>query len=187
MGDAATTPLRLATLVALFALAAPACQVDPGPGRLGGWDFAEKDKPELWAAYRAGGIYELQQDVFLLDIPERTNGLALVAGMDSEMPPGTVRGPTGIEDYRKEPERWRRVTGIVTAGTRLRAEMLRGKGNLRDSEATVYYVRGRLLTGEFRGRTVDLQALSRYTADPDPKSRRITLAGPNDDFLAFIP
>ncbi len=187
MGDTATTPLRCTALALLLALAAPACQVAPGQGRLGGWDFAIDDKPELWGAYRTQAIYELRQDVFLLDAPEYTNGLALVPGMSSEVPPGTLRGPTGIEEYRADPKRWLWVTGVVPAGTRLRAEVLRGKGNLRDSDATVHYVRGRLLDSEFRGRAVDLQALSLYQAEPDPKSHKVTLAGPNEDFLTFIP
>src|SRR5262245_42836484 len=98
MGDAAKTSLRRAALLALLALAAPACQVSPGVGRVGGWDFAEKDKPELWAGFHAQGIYEVQQDVFLIDVPEHTNGLALVPGMNSEVPPRTLRGPTGVEE-----------------------------------------------------------------------------------------
>ena len=187
MGDAATTPIRRAIAAALLVLSVPACQVEPGPGRLGGWDFAKNDKPEFWASYHAQGVYEVRQDVFLVDVPERTNGLALVPGMGIEVPPGTFRGPTGVEDYDAEPHRWPWVTGIVRAGTRLRAETLRGKGNLRDSELTVYYVRARLLTGEFRGQQVDLQAVSRYVADENPESHRITLAGPNEDFLMFIP
>mgnify|MGYP001764764817 CR=1 FL=1 len=186
MGDAATTLPRRASLVALLALALTACAVEPGQGRIGGWDF-KRDDPELWRGYHAQGIYQLQQDVFLLDVPDRTNGLALVPGMNSEVPPGTLRGPTGIEEYHAEPHRWLRVTGVVTAGTRLRAEVLRGKGNLRDPEGTVHYVRGRLLDGEFRGQVVDLQALSLYAADPDPKSHHVTLTGPNEDFLLFIP
>lgn len=187
MGDSATKLLHRAALAALLAIAAPACQVTPGAGRIGGWDFAQKDKPELWAAYRAQGLYEVQRDVFLLDVPDRTNGLALVPGMESEVPPRTFRGPTAIEDYRADPKRWLWVGGIVPAGTRLRAEVLRGKGNLRDPDGTVYYVRARLLDGEFRGRLVDLQALSLYAADADPKSRHLTLTGPNEDFLAFVP
>src|SRR6185436_12255568 len=99
MGDAATTPLHRAALAVLLALVAPACQVAPGPGRLGGWDFAQKDKPERWAAYHPQGLYEVQQDVFLVDVPERTNGLALVPGIDAEIPAGTFRGPGSIADY----------------------------------------------------------------------------------------
>lgn len=186
MGDAATTSRRRAGLFALLALVLTACAVQPGQGRIGGWDF-KQDDPELWRGYHAQGIYQLTQDVFLLDVPERTNGLALVPAFDSTVPPKTLRGPASIEEYRAEPKRWLWVTGVVTAGTRLRAEFLRGKGNLRDPEGTVHYVRGRLLDGEFRGQQVDLQALSLYLADADPKSHHVTLTGPNEDFLLFIP
>lgn len=173
-------------MLALFVLAAPACRVaSPGLGRLGGWDSAIDKKPELWGQYKPDRVYELQRDVFLLDVPERTNGLALVPGMESSVPPSTFRGPTGIADYQANPKNWRWVTGVVTARTRLRAEVLRGKGNLRDAEATVHYVRGRLLDGPFRGDIVDLQALSLYAAEAD--SRRLTLTGPNEDFLALAP
>ncbi len=187
MRDSATNPLRRAALAALLALAMPACQVAPGAGRVGGWDFTQKDKPELWGAYQSQGVYELQRDVFLFDVPDRTNGPALVPGMGSAVPPGTLRGPTGIDEYRSDPKRWLRVTGIVPAGTRLRAETLRGKGNLRDPQATIHYVRGRLLDSEFRGRLVDLQTLSIYTADADPKSHHATLTGPNEYFLTLVP
>lgn len=187
MGAAATTPLRCAALLTLCALAVSACKVSsPGVGRLGGWDHRLDDRTELWGDYRPQMVYELQRDVFLIDVYERTNGMALVAGMEWPVPPGTFRGPTGVPEYRADPKQHRLVTGIVPAGTRLRAEMLRGKGNLRDKEATVHYVKGRLLDGEYRNWVVDLQPLSLYVLE-DPESRKLTLAGPNEDFLALAP
>lgn len=170
-------------MLMLFALAMPACQVSPGSGHLGGWDFASNKKPELWGQYNADRVYRLQRDVFLMDTPERTNGPALVPGTEWSVPPSTFRGPTGTAEYQANPKNFRWVLGIVTAGTRLRAKTLRGKGNLRDSEETIYYVRARLLDGEFRGKEVDLQALSLYAAVPD--SRSVALTGPNEDFLTL--
>jgi len=187
MGAAATNSLRRAALIALCILAVSACKVSsPGIGRLGGWDQRIDEKTELWGEFRPQMVYELQRDVFLMEIYERTNGMALIPGMETPVAPGTLRGPTGISDYQADPKRFRLVNGVVPAGTRLRAEMLRGKGNLRDQEATVHYVKGRLLDSEFRGQLVDLQALSRYIAE-DPESRKLTLAGPNEDFLALAP
>lgn len=186
MGATATTSLRRAALLALCVLAVSACQVSPGIGRIGGWEHRIDDKTELWGEYHPQGVYELQRDVFLLDIYEETNGPALVAGMESTVPPGILRGPTGISDYQADPKRYRAVTGIVPMGTRLRAEMLRGKGNLRDQEATVHYVKGRLLDGKYRGWLVDLQPISRYIVE-NPESRKVTLVGPNEDFLVFAP
>ncbi len=185
MGAAANMPIRRAALLMLLMLAAPACQVAPGQGRLGGWDFAVDKTPELWGEFKPDRVYELQRDVFLLDIPERTNGPALLSGMEWSVPPDTVRGPTTVAEYHAHPKNWLRVPGVVTAGTRLRAEVLRGKGNLRDKEATVHYVRARLLDGPFQDKLVDLQAISLYAADPD--SRRIILRGPNEDFLTLAP
>ena len=187
MGAAATNQLRRAALVALCVFVASACRVSsPGIGRLGGWDQRVDEKAELWGEYRPQAVYELQRDVFLMEVYERTNGMALLPGMEWPVPPGTLRGPTGVPEYNADPGHWRLVTGIVPAGTRLRAEVLRGKGNLRDQEATVHYVKGRLLDSEFRGQLVDLQALSRYVLE-DPESRKVTLAGPNEDFLVFAP
>jgi hypothetical protein len=187
MGAVATTQLRRAAILALCILAAPACRVaSPGIGRLGGWDNRIDDKPALWGEYRVDAVYALQRDVFLLEVPERTNGLALVAGMEWQVPPGTLRGPTGVPDYLADPKRWRLIAGVAPAGTRMRVEVLRGKGNLRDPAATVHYVKARLLDTERQGQMVDLQALSRYVVE-DPESRKVTLAGPNEDFLALAP
>ena len=83
----------------------------------------------------------------LLDIAVGlASGMALVAGMNSEVPPGTVRAPCTTDEYRANPKRWASITGLVTAGTRLRAEVLRGKGNLRDPKEAYTLFRGRLPT-----------------------------------------
>ncbi len=186
MGAAATTSLRRAALLVLCVCAVSACTVSPGIGRIGGWEHRIDDKTELWGEYHPQGVYELQRDVFLIDDYEYTNGPALVAGMETPVSPGTFRGPTGISDYQADPKRYRTVTDVVPMGTRLRVETLRGKGNLRDQEATIHYVKGRLLDGKYRGWLVDLQPLSRYVL-LDPESRKETLVGPNEDFLVFAP
>lgn len=164
--------------IVFLLLSAAACQVS-SPGL--GWDRNVSDRPEAWGAYQPEGVYVLQRDVFLLDVPERTNGPGLVPGMEWDLPPGTFRGPTGVADYQAAPSQYRGIIGIVAADTRLRVETLRAKGNLRDSRATRHYVKAKVLDGEFQGRTVDLQAVSVYRGDTDGGA--VTLVGPNGDFL----
>lgn len=159
-----------------------ACTVSaPGLGYVGGWDWNVSDEMERWAGFDAEGIYELREDVFLLDIPERTNGLALVPGMEWDLPPRTLRGPTGIEDYRSNPKNWRRVSGVAEKGTRMRATRLRAKGNVRDRDVTRVYVKAQILAGPHQGKVVDLQAVSLYATDLE--TGRVELVGPNEDFI----
>jgi hypothetical protein len=171
-------------LACIAAIATAACQVTPGLGDAGGWDRAVSGQMENWGSYRPQGVYRIERDVFLLNVSERTNGPGLVPGMEADVPPGTFRGPTGMDDYLAAPQRYRGVTGVVVSGTRLRAETLRAKGNLLDKNVTVRYVRGRIMDGEFQGWVVDLQAVSIYRADPD--GGPVRLAGPNEDFLRPI-
>lgn len=153
----------------------------PGIGPAGGWDRNVSDQGEHWGGYRAQGVYRLDRDVFLLDVPERTNGRALVPGMEWDLPPGTFRGPTDTPEYLANPRGFRGVMGVVPAGVRVRADTLRAKGNLRDRNLTRHYVKARVLDGEFQGWVVDLEAVSIYRADPDGGPDR--LEGPNEDFL----
>jgi hypothetical protein len=171
---------RAACFVAVLALTS-GCQVTPGLGYAGGWERNVSQQTERWGEYRPLGVYRLERDVFLLNEPERTSGPALVAGLESDLPPGTVRGPAAMEDYLAAPDRYRGVIGVVKAGTRVRADVLRAKGNVLDSTVTRHYVRARIIDGDFRERLVDLQALSIYSTDPDTGA--VTLIGPNRDFL----
>lgn len=171
---------RAACFAAALALCS-GCQVTPGLGYAGGWDRNVSEQTDRWGSYRPQGVYRLERDVFLLNEPERTNGTALVAGLESDLPPGTVRGPAEMEDYLASPNRYRGVIGVVRAGTRLRAEVLRAKGNVLDSVVTRHYIRARIIDGEFGQQLVDLQALSIYATDPDTGA--VTLIGPNEDFL----
>ncbi len=165
----------------LIVVTAAACQVTPGLGTAGGWDHDVSDRADRWGAFRPQAVYRLERDVFLLDVPDRTNGPALVPGMEQDVQPGTFRGPTAVQEYQAAPHLFRGVIGIVTEGTRLRAEALRAKGNLLDPNVTLHYVQGRLMDGEFRGKVVDLQAVSVYWVDPDGGPEM--LRGPNEDLL----
>ncbi len=169
-----------APVVALSALAA--CTVTaPGVGYVGGWDWNVSDETERWAGFDPEGIYELQQDVFLLSIPDRTNGLALLPDIDADLPPRTVRGPAAISEYQSSPKRWRTVAGIAEKGTRMRATRLRAKGNVRAPNMTRVYVKAQIMAGPHQGKVVDLQALSLYATEA--ATGRIDLIGPNEDFL----
>ncbi len=171
-------------MLVAVALGAAACQVTPGVGTAGGWDRNVSERGELWGAYRAQGVYRLDRDVLLLDVPERTNGRALASGLEWDLPPGTFRGPVDATAYAANPRGYRGVIGLVPAGIRVRAEILRAKGNLLDKNLTRHYVKGRILDGEYQGWLVDLEPLSLYRADPEGGSDR--LAGPNDDFLSWV-
>jgi len=170
-------------LLAILACSAfAACSVTtPGLGYIGGWDWNISDEMDRWAGFDAEGIYVLREDVFLLNLPERTNGLALVAGMEWDLPRNTVRGPTDIVDYERSPKTWRYVSGVAEQGTRMRAIRLRAKGNVRDRDVTRVYVKAQILAGPHQGEVVDLQALSLYATDLE--SGRVELVGPNEDFL----
>jgi hypothetical protein len=177
-------PTRRAWTAAILALApvwAAACQVSAGLGTAGGWDRDVSDQRDQWGAYHPQEAYAVTRDVFVLDVPDRTNGPALVPDVEADLPPGTFRGPTSIPDFQTDPGQWRGVRGIVPAGTRIRADTLRAKGNLRDANVRRVYVKARVTDGEFRGLAVDLQAVSIYRADPD--GGPVTLVGPNADFL----
>jgi hypothetical protein len=166
------------------ALLLTACVTEPGIGYIGGWDQNVSDEAELWGGYSRYRVYELREDVFVLNGNERTNGAALTPGIDAPVPPGTFRAPTTVEEYLDNPRYWREVDGIVERGTRVRAEILRGKGNLRDRSVTVHYVKGRVLNGPFQGELLDMEPLSRYRTDIET-GRRI-LVGPNGDFLTPV-
>ncbi|MDK1022303.1 MAG: hypothetical protein QGD90_11790 [Candidatus Hydrogenedentes bacterium] len=176
--------LALLLVSALSTLAA--CTVTaPGIGYVGGWDWNVSDETERWAGFDPDGIYRLQRDVFLLDIPDRTNGLALVPGMESVVPPGTVRGPTALSDYQDAPRHWPRVAGVAEEGTRMRATILRSKGNVRAPSLARVYIKAQIMAGPHQGKVVDLQALSLYATDLE--SGRAELVGPNEDFLSRAP
>lgn len=179
---------RLTTLAALAAALSTlaACTVTaPGVRYVGGWDWNVSDETERWAGFDPDGIYRLQRDVFLLNVPERTNGLALVPDMDEDLPLGTLRGPTAISDYQSSPKRWRRVAGVAEKGTRMRATRLRAKGNVRAPNMTRVYVKAQIMAGPHQGKVVDLQALSLYATDATTGRR--DLIGPNEDFLLRTP
>jgi len=160
-----------------------ACQVSSGLGTVGGFDHDVSEKGELWGAYRSQSVYRLERDVFLLDVPDRTNGRALVSGPEWPLPPGTYRGPIPTADYQAL-DGYRGVIGVIPAGTRIRAESLRSKGNLRDRGVQRNYVKARILDGEYRGWVVDLEPLSIYTAGPEGGPDQLT--GPNEDFLRWV-
>ncbi len=183
-----TVRTRLTTLAALVTVLSTlaACTVTaPGIGPVGGWDWKIGDETERWAGFHPNGIYKLQRDVFLLNIPDRTNGLALVPGIEWDVPPGTVRGPTALSDYRDAPRRWPRVAGVAEAGTRMRATILRSKGNVRAPNIARVYVKAKIMAGPHQGKLVDLQALSLYATDLE--SGRAELVGPNEEFLSRAP
>jgi hypothetical protein len=162
---------------------AAACEVTPGFGTVGGWDRNVSEQGDAWGDYRTQGIYRLQRDVFVLDVPDRTNGRALVAGAEWTLPRGTFQGPVAVSDFQSNPKGYRGIIGVVPADTRIRAEVLRAKGNLRDRSVTRRYVKARVLDGEFRGWMVDLEPLSLYEADTEGGPDR--LMGPNEDFLRW--
>ncbi len=179
---------NLTALAALLSalLILGACSVTaPGVGYVGGWDWNVSDEVERWAGFDPNGIYELQRDVFLLNIPDRTNGLALVPDMDTDVPPGTLRGPTAMSDYQSNPKRWPRIAGVAKEGTRMRATRLRAKGNVRAPNIKLLYIKAKIMAGPHQGKVVDLQALSLYTTDAATK--RTDLVGPNEDFLLRRP
>ena len=184
-GNIAMKILARATGLAALAIALSAltaCTVTaPGVGYVGGWDWNVSDETERWAGFDPDGIYVLQQDVFLLSIPERTNGLALLPDIDADLPPRTVRGPAAISEYQSSPKRWRTVAGIAEKGTRMRATRLRAKGNLRAPNMTRVYVKAQIMAGPHQGKVVDLQALSLYATQA--ATGRTDLIGPNEDFL----
>ncbi len=180
-----TNLTTLAALVSALSTLAACSVTSPGVGYVGGWDWKISDEPERWAGFDPDGIYELQRDVFLLNIPDRTNGLALVPDMDADVPPGTVRGPTAMSDYQSNPKRWRRVAGVAEEGTRMRATRLRAKGNVRAPNIRLVYVKAQIMAGPHQGKVVDLQALSLYATDLE--SGRAELVGPNEDFLSRAP
>lgn len=175
----------LAVLATAFSTLGACSVTAPGLGYVGGWDWKVSDETERWAGYKPNGIYELQTDVFLLSIPDRTNGLALVPGMEWDVPPGTVRGPTALSDYQDAPRRWPRVAGVAEEGTRMRATILRSKGNVRAPSIARVYVKARIMAGPHQGKLVDLEALSLYATGLE--SGRAELVGPNKDFLSRAP
>ena len=171
----------LAALVSALSTLGACTVTAPGVGYVGGWDWNVSDETERWAGFDPDGIYRLQRDVFLINIPDRTNGLALVPDMDADLPPGTVRGPTAMSDYQSSPQRWRRVAGVAEEGTRMRATRLRAKGNVRAPNMTRVYVKAQIMAGPHQGKVVDLQALSLYATEA--ATGRVDLIGPNEDFL----
>ena len=173
--------MRRAALVCLAGVVAGCAVSNPGLGYVGGWDWNISDEPERWAGFEANRIYRLQRDVFVTNVEDRTNGLALVPDMDADVPRGTVRGPTTIAGYQGDARPWPQIQGVVESGTRLRATRLRAKGNIRASKATMVYVKAQMLDGEFQGQVLDLQALSLYAVDPETGQEN--LVGPNEDYL----
>lgn len=185
MGAATRLPIAFALFTfAIAGCALAGCVTRPGIGYLGGWDKNVSERTELWGGYVPDAVYRIDHPLFLLDLPERTNGLALVPGLEVDLPPGTVRGPTTIEDYESAPRQWRKIKGVVEPGTRVRAFMLRAKGNLRDPGKTRHYVKGRILNGPFQGTVVDLEPVSLYREDPD--TGRTVLVGPNNALLTQV-
>lgn len=183
----AASRLPIAAGVFILASLAPAvgCRVTtPGVGYLGGWDKDVSERSDLWGRYEPGAVYRLEADLFLMELPEQATGLALVPGMELEVPPDTQRGPTTIEFYREDTRGWPGVRGVIERGTRVRAFTLRAKGNLRDPNATVHYVKGRVLNGPHQGRVVNMEPVSLYRVDPD--TGRMVLIGPNTDLLTQI-
>jgi hypothetical protein len=175
--------LLRASIAVLLVGAASGCAVDTlGRGYVGGWDRSISNDTAAWGRYEPGETYRLVVDVFLLDMPDKTNGTALVPGMDFEAGPGGYRGPSTIATYERFPDNWRWVTGIVRAETKIRATRLRAKGNLRAPDRTVEYPKGEILDGEFRGRVVDMQPLSAYRMNEETGD--LTLLGPDARFLA---
>ena len=153
----------------------------PGLGYVGGWDWNISDNTERWAGYEPDRIYALRQDVFLLSIENRTNGIALVPGIQSDVPRGTLRGSTTILSYQADPRPWPWIGGVVESGTRMRATRLRSKGNLRAPSMTRVYVKAQIMDGPHRTKVVDLEPLSLY--ETDSESGQTILLGPNEDFL----
>jgi len=181
MGVRSTFQFLRGALAAGLAVALTSCVTEPGLGYVGGWNQNVSDDTEAWGQYRQFRVYEFQEDVFVMNGGERTNGLALVPPLDADVAPGTFRAPATIDEYEANPRYWRSIDGIVTRGTRVRTEVLRAKGNIRDRSVTVHYPKGRLLTGPFQGQLLDMEPLSRYRTDVET-GRRI-LVGPNRDFL----
>lgn len=179
-----TYTIALKTVLTLAVLSVAGCNASTGLGTVGGFDWNVTDEPSRWSGYEQNRIYEIQREVFLLDVPERTNGLALVPGMESDVPPSTFRGPTSIEDYQANPRRWRWVSGVVEPGTLMRVTRLRSKGNLRAPKKTRVYVKAQIMRGPHRGELVDLESLSLYA--PDVETGRDELIGPNEDFLKRV-
>ena len=172
---------RTFSAAVLGALAAGCAVSSPGMGYIGGWDSNISNETGRWAGYQRGGDYETQVGLFLLNVPDRTNGPALVPGMEAQVPPGVFRGPTTVEGYTQSARAWPGVIDVIPAGTRLRATMLRAKGNFRARLLTRVYVKAQVLTGPHRGEIVDLEQVSNYRMDVE--TRRAALLGPNEDFL----
>ena len=174
---------RYATLT-IAVLSLVACNASTGLGTIGGFDWNVTDEPARWSGYQQDRIYEIQSQVFLLDVPERTNGLALIPGMESDVPPSTFRGPTSIEEYQANPRRFRWVNGVVEPGTLLRVTQLRSKGNLRAPKKTRVYVKAQFMRGPHQGKLVDLESVSIYAIDVE--TGRDDLIGPNENFLTRV-
>lgn len=172
-------------MVAFIACFAVGCATpNAGLGTIGGWDTNISDEAEEWAGFDRNATYETEAPLFLVNLSERTNGLALVPGMEISRPPATVRGPTSTEDYAARPKQWPWVRGVVKPGTRIRATILRSKGNVRGPNVRRAYVKARIMEGPFRDEVVDLEPISEYRIDED--TGRAYLVGPLEIFLRRV-
>ena len=85
----------------------------------------EVTREGTWGDFELGAVYQLLTDSFLdKSRPSGHPHLHLVPPWPPAKREGYSYGPPSVEAYRREPKRWRRVAGVVEAGTRIRCEFL---------------------------------------------------------------
>jgi hypothetical protein len=108
--------------------------------------------------YRQGAVavYVLLHDRYL-DTPQGwpTPPLVIVASPHSY---DYGEQPQSMDQYRSDPERWPKLRGIVTAGTRIRLDRI--EHHRYPGLEDWYEITGTIESGEFQGSKVDLAFIS---------------------------
>lgn len=110
----------------------------------------------LGTDYRQGEVYVLLHDRYLDSPQVRASTPLVIVPSPHSYPYGEA--PQSMDEYRSNPGRWPKISGILPAGTRIRLDRI--EHHQYPGLEDWYEIRGTIESGEFRGREVDLAFVS---------------------------